>query len=82
MQTSSFLADLATLARLSVPTLSEQQAETRAAAAFLQRRSKVESIERACRRLGSHLLRVGFAAKFSSSIGSGLVTRAPSTRSF
>jgi hypothetical protein len=35
MQTSAFLADLATLARLSVPTLSEQQAETRAAAAFL-----------------------------------------------
>jgi len=35
MQTSAFLADLAHLARLSVPTLSEQQAETRAAAAFL-----------------------------------------------
>lgn len=35
METSALLADLTTLARLSVPTLSEQQAETRAAAAFL-----------------------------------------------
>lgn len=35
MTASDLLSDLATLAQLSVPSLTEQQAETRAAAAFL-----------------------------------------------